>query len=108
LGTKLIDNSGARRYELLVDDELVGRADYELTADRIAILHIEVDPSRAGHGLGTTFADLVFADARRRGLGVLPYCPFARKVIADHLDAYLDLVPVEVRETFALPSGTGV
>jgi uncharacterized protein len=49
--------------------------------------------------------DAVLDDARRRGLAVLPRCPFARRVIAENQDAYLDLVPADAREEFGLPVG---
>jgi hypothetical protein len=104
MSTKVIDNPGARRYDLFVDDELAGGADYELSDGRIAIMHVEVESSRAGHGLGGKLVAAVLADARGRGLSVLPFCPFARKVIADHQDDYLDLVPADEREVFELPS----
>jgi hypothetical protein len=39
---------------------------------------------------------------------VLPFCPYVRKVIAENLSQYLDLVPVEERERFDLPSGSDV
>jgi uncharacterized protein len=104
MSTEVIDNPAKRRYELFVDDVLAGRADYELRDGRIAIVHVEVESSRAGRGLGGKLVDAVLADARARGLRVLPSCPFALHVIAAHQDDYLDLVPADERERFGLPS----
>jgi predicted GNAT family acetyltransferase len=106
MSARVTDSPESNRYELFVDDELVGRADYRLSGDRLAIVHVEVDRGGAGRGLGKTLVEAVLADARQRGLGVLPYCPFARKVIADEPEAYLDLVPADARERFALPPAT--
>jgi predicted GNAT family acetyltransferase len=38
---------------------------------------------------------------RRRGLRVLPFCPFVRSYIARHSE-YLDLVPEKQRAAFGL------
>jgi uncharacterized protein len=103
MGTTVIDARSKSRYELFVDDALAGFADYELGADRIAVLHVEVDQNFEGHGLGRELVDAVLEDARRRGLFVLPRCPFTRKVIAENQGAYLDLVPVAARDEFGFP-----
>jgi hypothetical protein len=103
MATTVIDHQSKSRYELFVDGAVAGFADYELGADRIAVLHVEVDQQLEGHGLGRELVDGVLGDARRRGLSVLPHCPFARRVIAENQDAYLDLVPADAREEFGLP-----
>jgi predicted GNAT family acetyltransferase len=41
-----------------------------------------------------------FDDARRRGLSVLPHCPYVRRFIDTHSDEYLDLVPPDRRPEF--------
>jgi predicted GNAT family acetyltransferase len=101
--TTVIDDRSKSRYELLVDGAVAGFADYELGTDRITVLHVEVDHQLEGHGLGRELVDGLLADARRRALLVLPRCPFARRVIAENQDAYLDLVPADAREKFGLP-----
>jgi uncharacterized protein len=103
MATAVIDDRAKSRYELLVDEVVVGFADYLLATDRIAIVHVEVDQKLGGHGLGRELVDGVLADARRRGLFVLPRCPFTRKVIAEDQGAYLDLVPMDARQEFGLP-----
>jgi uncharacterized protein len=103
VATTVIDDREKSRYELLVDDVRAGHANYELGADRITIFHVEVDHQQSGRGLGKVLVDAVLADARRRGLGVLPVCPFTRKVIAENQEAYLDLVPADARDEFELP-----
>jgi predicted GNAT family acetyltransferase len=66
-------------------------------------VHVEVDQDMGGHGLGRKLVDGVLDDVRRRGLFVLPRCPFTRKVIAEEQGSYLDLVPMDAREEFGLP-----
>lgn len=41
------------------------------------------------------------ADTRRRGLTVLPFCPYVRRVIAEAPEDCLDLVPAKDREVQA-------
>jgi uncharacterized protein len=104
MATTVIDDRSRNRYELLVDGAVAGFVDYELGDDRIAVLHVEVARELEGHGPGRELVDGVFGDARRRGLFVVPHCPFARRVIVENQDAYLDLVPVDSREEFGLPA----
>jgi uncharacterized protein len=103
MATTVVDDRSKSRYELLVDGAVAGFADYELVGDRIAVLHVEVEQQLEGHGLGGKLVDAVLDDAKRRGLLVLPWCPFTWKVITDNQGAYLDLVPLDAREEFGLP-----
>lgn len=100
------DNQAEHRYEIHDGDQLRGFADYELTAHRIAFTHTEVDPAFSGQGLARRLVGEALDDARRRGLLVLPVCPYVRTVIAKHPQRYLDLVPAEVRNRFGLPAPT--
>jgi uncharacterized protein len=103
MATVVTDDPAKSRYELFVDDELAGFANYEVGSDRITVMHVEVDPQRAGHGLGRVLVDEMLADVRRRELSLVPVCPYTRKVVAENQAAYLDLVPADVREEFDLP-----
>lgn len=96
------DNPDQSRYEIYVDDQLAGFGDYKLSPGRIAFTHTEVFDSFSGQGLARTLVDEELADVRRRGLAVLPFCPYVRKVIAKNPDQYLDLVPAKDRERFEL------
>lgn len=98
------DNAEQGRYEVWVDDERAGFTDYRLSGERIAFTHTEVADAFGGRGLARKLVADALSDARRRGLGVLPFCPYVRKVIAENTDKYLDLVPVEDRARFQLPT----
>jgi predicted GNAT family acetyltransferase len=95
------NNAAESRYEVVVDDEVAGFADYHLHEDVMAFLHTEVDEAHQGEGLATTLIRESLDDARRRRLRVQPFCRFVRAFIADHAD-YLDLVPSEERQRFGL------
>jgi uncharacterized protein len=104
------DNPARSRYEIHEGEQLVGFTTYRLGDGQISFLHTEVAPEFGGRGLAKQLVTEELADARRRGLAVLPYCPYVAKVIAQNLDAYLDLVPEAERHGFRLPrsaEGTG-
>jgi predicted GNAT family acetyltransferase len=78
------DNPDANRYELLVDGELAGAADYRDRAGRRIFVHTVVDPAFAGRGLGNRLAKGALDDAMARGMRVVPRCPFIRAWLERH------------------------
>ena len=102
------DNPAKHRYEIYDDDQLAGFSEYKLTGSRIAFTHTEVDPAFRGRSLARQLVDGELDDARRRGLAVLPFCPYVRKVIAESPERYLDLVPARDRARFQLPDRVDV
>lgn len=107
MSTVIRDNPEQRRYEILVDDRLAGFSEYKIGRDRIAFLHTEVLDEFAGRGLARRLVDEELGDSRRRGMAVLPFCPYVRRVIAQNPDRYLDLVPASQRARFDLPREPG-
>lgn len=89
------------RYEIRSDGLLAGHLDYMLRGDLIALVHTEVESRFEGHGLGSRLIEFALEDARRRGLSVLPFCPFVKSFIEHHPE-YADLVPAELRARFGL------
>jgi predicted GNAT family acetyltransferase len=67
----------------------------------IAFIHTEVDEAFQGRGLGDRLITYALDNARKRGLAVLPFCPFVRSFIQSHPD-YVDLAPESQREAFEL------
>ena len=94
----MTDNKQLRRYEVRVDSELAGFAQYRLEGDRITIFHAEIDPEYRGQGLGDELAHDALEDVRRRGLVLVPRCPFIASYVRRHPDPYLDLVVEGLRE----------
>src|SRR3954469_16738254 len=72
------DNTDEARYEARVGERIVGIAEYELTDDQgpIVFTHTEVLPDVEGQGVGTALARAALEDVRRRGLRLVPDCPF--------------------------------
>ena len=102
------DNPTEHRYEIQDGDQLAGVSEYKLTQHKIAFTHTQVDPAFNGRGLAHQLVTEELDDARRRGLAVLPFCPYVRKVIAREPDRFLDLVPGEDRARFKLPNDAQV
>lgn len=78
------DNEERGRYELHVDGELAGVADYRDRGGRRIFVHTEVDAAFSGRGLGNRLAAAVLQDATERHLRIVPRCPFIRAYIERH------------------------
>jgi uncharacterized protein len=79
------------RYEVLVDGELAGFAQYVHRGGRYVFVHTEIDPRFGGRGLGSVLARGALDDVRAQGEPVVPLCPFIAGFIAKHPE-YDDLV----------------
>ena len=99
--SKVVDNPGASRFEVLVADSVAGFAEYHRSGPSIAFTHTVIEPGHQGHGLGSLLAKGALNAASAAGASVLPFCPFIRGYIQRH-PAYLDLVPADRRAQFAL------
>jgi predicted GNAT family acetyltransferase len=80
------DNPQASRYELREDGALVGFLDYRLGAGTIALRHTEIDSALRRRGLGTELVAGALADAAKRGLEVIPICPFVVAYLKGHAE----------------------
>jgi predicted GNAT family acetyltransferase len=85
------DNPAELRYELLLDNKVVGEIRYRRAPGAVALVHTEVLPSLEGGGFGARLVAGALDDIRTRGLRVVPICPFVRSYIRRHPD-YADLV----------------
>jgi predicted GNAT family acetyltransferase len=89
------DNRDRSRYELLVDGAVAGFVQYSMRGGRLILVHTEIDEARAGHGLASILVSGVLDDVRRRGLRIVPVCPFVERYIGRHPE-YDDLVDHEM------------
>lgn len=101
--TNVNHNEASCRYELTVDDELIGIADYRRDGDLFDFVHTEIAASHEGRGHGSALVGASLDDVKRQGLTVLPSCWFMRDHIAEHPGEYLALVPADRRAHFGLP-----
>ena len=77
------NNEAERRYELEVDGELA-IAEYRLRPGRISFTHTGVPDAIEGRGIGKRLVKAALADARAKGLKVVPICPFVKHYIETH------------------------
>lgn len=91
MSTEITDNAGKSRYEIRLDGELAGFAEYERGEGAVIFTHTEVDSAFEGKGVGGSLARGALDDVRAKGLSVVPLCPFIKKWIGKHPD-YQDLV----------------
>jgi hypothetical protein len=89
--TKVRNNTQESRYELVVDDEVVGVADYREQGELLVLPHTQIKSSFRGQGMGARLVQGALDDARAKGRRVLPYCWY----VAEFIDAnpeYQDLL----------------
>lgn len=101
MSAEVIDSLEASRYEIRLDGELAGFAEYRLDGDQISFTHTEIAERFGGRGLGTELIAHAIADAQAKHLAVLPFCSFVREHVAERPDL-LELVPFERRGQFGL------
>ncbi|HEY4630805.1 MAG TPA: GNAT family N-acetyltransferase [Blastococcus sp.] len=98
---KVVDNPEAGRFEVLMDGEVAGFAEYQRADGAVAFTHTVIDPAFEGRGLGSVLARGALDATSEAGSPVLPFCPFIRGYIQRH-PASLDLVPDDRRAEFEL------
>lgn len=103
MATEVTRVEDEKRYEIRLDGELTGFVTFSERGEVIALIHTETFPQFAGQGLATTLIEETLDDVERRGLCVMPFCPFVNKYIAEHPER-LHLVPEAMREKFGLPA----
>lgn len=96
---RVVDVPDRGRFELRVDGELAGFAEYRLRPGRIVFTHTEVDDRFQGRGLAARLARAVLDSARERGLRVTPLCPYIARYIRRHPE-YVPLVDDQHRADF--------
>lgn len=86
------DNPQEQRFEVSVDGEFAGVADYRQTEDEMIFPCVEVDPRFRGQGVAAKLVrfalDRVREDGTRR---VVPMCPYVQTFIRRYPE-YQDLV----------------
>ena len=92
MATELRNNLQRSRYELAIDDELIGIADYHVEGEVVVFPHTEIDRFRRGQGLGAQLVRYALDDVRSANRRVEPRCWFVAEFIADNPE-YADLVP---------------
>lgn len=76
--------TGPDRFEIAVDGEVAGFAEFTDRGDRRIFPHTEIAPEFGGRGLGGAVVRAALEATRDEGLSVVPLCPFVGKYIERH------------------------
>lgn len=90
MDTQVRKDESRSRYELLVDGELAGIADYREGDGALVFPHTEIHPAHRGKGLGEILVRGAMDDVRAAGQKVVPSCWFVREFLDTNPD-YTDL-----------------
>jgi uncharacterized protein len=87
---EVVDVPESSQYELRLGDRRIGVAAYHRrqNTNRIAFVHTEVDPACEGRGFGGKLVAAALEDVRRKGLEVVPLCPFMAHYMATHPEVH--------------------
>lgn len=88
---EVVRNDAQSRYELLVDGQLAGIADFTLQGDKAVLPHTEIDPRRRGQGLGAVLVQGALDDLRHAGRTVIPACWYVAQYIEENPE-YRDML----------------
>jgi predicted GNAT family acetyltransferase len=81
---QVVDDPAASRFMIEADGR-VAELVYQLEdGDRLLLIHTGVPRALEGRGFGSMLVAAAIDEARRRGLTVVPLCPFARDWLARH------------------------
>jgi len=100
--TEIRDNPDAYRYEMPVEGQTAVVV-YNLSPPNLMITETLVPQALEGKGIASRLARFVIADARARGLLILPVCPFFAAFFQKHPDD-ADVVHPRYREILNLPT----
>jgi hypothetical protein len=84
MSTDVSDNTERSRYELFIDGELVGIADYRVTGDQVVMPHTEIASARRGQGFGAVLVRGALDDVRAKGKSVVAQCWYVAEFIDEH------------------------
>jgi predicted GNAT family acetyltransferase len=99
MATIVTEDPDQSRFELYVDGELAGWAEYRPAGDSVILAHTEVAEGHEGEGLGGLLVGRTIELIRADGKTVIPTCPFAAAYIRRH-PAYIADVRASLRPGF--------
>ncbi len=88
----VVDVPELTRFELLLDGQRIGLADYVVdAAGNYVFPHVEIDPAFGGRGYGGVLVRAAMDAMRQRDARVVAVCPFVVSWLDQHRE-YADLV----------------
>ena len=83
-GMDIAKNEVESRYELRVEDELIGLVDYIVDADVVELPHTYVSPAHGGQGYAGRLAKFALDDVQAQGKSVRPTCSYIASYVDKH------------------------
>ena len=88
MSVEVVDDTQRHRLVVTADDaEAEAELVYQRDAEHLYLIHTEVPDAFRGMGIGGELVTAALDLARRNGLIVVPWCPFARRWLREHPDA---------------------
>lgn len=100
MSTEVADVPARTRYEVTVDGELAGFAEYRDVDGARVFTHTEVLDRFEGKGMGSALAAGALDHVRASGRRLVARCPFIADYLRRH-DGYADLVDAELTARMA-------
>lgn len=88
-------NRHSDRFEISVDDDVAGVAQFRDRDGRRIIFHTEIGADFGGQGLASTLVQRAIADTREEGLSVVPMCSY----VAGWLERHPEHADISVEPT---------
>ncbi len=79
----LIDNEEKKRYEFQLEEH-TPIIEYIKAQDKIYLTHTEVPTALEGKGIGSALVKQALEDIEKKGLTLVPLCPFVALYIKRH------------------------
>ena len=86
----IVYNKDEQRSEAIVNDEIIGVCEYEITDNKWAITHTVVDERFKGQGIAKKLVLKIVDEARINGVKIIPICSYAKKMLENN-EEYIDL-----------------
>lgn len=80
----VVDQPGRNRYELLLDEDVVGFANYMINDQVLTVPHVETVPQHRGKDFAARLMHGVLDDVRKRSLTIRPLCGYADAYMRRH------------------------
>lgn len=93
--TEVTDSKDKSRYEITVDGDLAGFAEYRDMKGTRVFTHTEVFSAFGGRGLGSILVRSALDDVRDRDGTLVALCPFVDRFVREHAE-YGDLVDADL------------
>ncbi len=99
--------AGTGKYDIAVEDSVVGHAFFADRSDQRVFYHTEVDDEFSGRGLATILIEQALGSTREQGQRIVAVCPTVAKVLEKHPEfrEVSDPVTPEIKQWVQSSSG---